>query len=220
MKATGRRAWRKWAKRRRRLYAQLQKSLSVSSKSDPSPYRGVICRRKKKAAEGRGPRAVPVKPFTARSLVGMTMGARKRAAWAEYQGAILAQDGEEIGSWDDARAKYRIGQRLRPCPGCPACTTSRCQWGVGPGCMDGSGVLPAKRSARVPKLDMLGKTVRHSTGRVGVVTGVITTESVDGHDLTRYTVKRTDGVTGSQIWHASNCTIVEAATVRQTADTA
>lgn len=53
-----------------------------------------------------------------------------------------------------------------------------------------------------------GKTVRHSTGRVGVVTGV-TTESVDGHDLTRYTVKRTDGVTGSQIWHASNCTIVE-----------
>ncbi len=62
--------------------------------------------------------------------------------------------------------------------------------------------------AAVPQHGVIGKTVRHSTGRVGVVTGV-TTESVDGHDLTRYTVKRTDGVTGSQIWHASNCTIVE-----------
>ncbi len=137
MKATGRRAWRKWAKRRRRLYAQLQKSLSVSSKSDPSPYRGVICRRKKKAAEGRGPRAVPVKPFTPRSLVGMTMGARKRRARG-----LVGDLGHML------YGDYRIGQRLRPCPGCPACTTSRCQWGVGPGCMDGSGVLPAKRSAR------------------------------------------------------------------------
>lgn len=157
MKATGRRAWRKWAKRRRRLYAQLQKSLSVSSKSDPSPYRGVICRRKKKAAEGRGPRAVPVKPFTARSLVGMTMGARKRAAWAEYQGAILAQDGEVIGSWDDARAKYRIGQRLRPCPGCCACSpcnVSRihlvrlCTSAYPRTICDGSGVLPATKTKR------------------------------------------------------------------------
>lgn len=151
MKATGRRAWRKWAKRRRRLYAQLQKSLSVSSKSDPSPYRGVICRRKKKAAEGRGPRAVPVKPFTARSLVGMTMGARKRRA----RGLV----------GDD----YRIGQRLRPCLGCYRCCPMPCQGcGMLPSlsldtdceacradhymmamyACDGSGVLPAKRSAR------------------------------------------------------------------------
>ena len=148
MKATGRRAWRKWAKRRRRLYAQLQKSLSVSSKSDPSPYRGVICRRKKKAAEGRGPRAVPVKPFTARSLDGMTMGARKRAAFRDLQADNFAVETLVKIERTEERAKYRIGQRLRPCPGCPACTTSRCQWGVGPGCMDGSGVLPAKRSAQ------------------------------------------------------------------------
>lgn len=61
----------------------------------------------------------------------------------------------------------------------------------------------------VPKLDVLGKMVRHSTGRIGYVVGVKEVW-VDGHTWMLYTVKRTDGVTGSQIWHASNCTIIEA----------
>jgi len=118
---------------------ELQKSLSVSSKSDPSPYRGVICRR-----------AVPVKPFTARSLVGMTMGARKRRARG-----LVGDLGHML------YGDYRIGQRLRPCPGCSLCKgvgcyacypkfdqdCDACVNGMSFLC-DGSGVLPAKRSAQ------------------------------------------------------------------------
>ncbi len=65
--------------------------------------------------------------------------------------------------------------------------------------------------AAVPRKDVLGKTVRHSTGRVGVVTGV-STEMVDGAHWTLYTVKvkLTNDITGWQRWHASNCTVVDA----------
>ena len=78
------------------------------------------------------------KPFTPRSLVGMTMGARKRAA----QAAGIA------------RSTYRIGQKLRPCVGCLRCQCRSAfdAWPeLGeelakdhPTC-DGSGVLPARR---------------------------------------------------------------------------
>ena len=77
------------------------------------------------------------RPFTARSLVGMSMGSRKRAA----QAAGIA------------RSTYRIGQKLRLCAGCLRC---QCQTAFDawpelgeelakdhPTC-DGSGVLPAK----------------------------------------------------------------------------
>ncbi len=99
--------------------------------------------------------------MTPRSLVGMTMGARRRCG-ADYLHALTIN---------------RIGQRLRPCPGCPECdhgkgwrcdncgTTKglcdltlaevRCKCGKGCGqwrisfpattVCDGSGVLPAKR---------------------------------------------------------------------------
>lgn len=62
--------------------------------------------------------------------------------------------------------------------------------------------------AAVPQHGVIGKTVRHSTGRVGRVMSV-KTDWVDGHGWTLYAVQRSDGVAGSQIWHASNCTIVE-----------
>ncbi len=87
-------------------------------------------------------------PFTPRSLVGMTQGARKRAAW--YEALRSNHDGDDgpISNrklrlclsvltakvlavtvpieWRlEVRAKYRIGQKLRPC---------------------GSGVLPARKS--------------------------------------------------------------------------
>ena len=58
--------------------------------------------------------AVRPKPFTARSLVGMTMGARKRQAWNAYQSGLSE-------SWSRLRSKYHIGERLRPCPGCMEC---------------------------------------------------------------------------------------------------
>lgn len=111
---------------------------------------------------------IPAKPFTARSLPGMTQGARKRKAHAE---ASMEAAGEEItGTLARAlaaiRAKYRIGERLRPCPGkhgCVNCTRTcgACEdlclddtWCLrcgavmttdGPFC-DGSGVLPARKA--------------------------------------------------------------------------
>lgn len=101
--------------------------------------------------------AMKPESFTARSIVGMTMGARKRA-W-EMMGYL--------------RSDLRIGERLRPCPGCWHCQTTWQQSSLYPqtavvhrhGCShddpsgvccfgetisvtmecDGSGVLPARR---------------------------------------------------------------------------
>ena len=91
------------------------------------------------------------RPFTSRSLVGMTMGARKRAAYYEALRSSYDGDGGPISNRKlrlclrtalltpevlsdsvpldyrlDVRAKYRIGQRLRPCPGCPECEHGKC----------------------------------------------------------------------------------------------
>ena len=51
------------------------------------------------------------KPFTTRSLVGMTMGSRKRA---------IARC-EQVDLDPVHRLWFRLGQRLRPCPGCFDC---------------------------------------------------------------------------------------------------
>ena len=82
--------------------------------------------------------------FTPRSLVGMTMGARKRAAWYEALRTSYDGDGGPISNrklrlclsvltakvlsvsvpieWRlEVRAKYRISERLRPCAGCLRC---------------------------------------------------------------------------------------------------
>ena len=87
--------------------------------------------------------AVKPKSFTARSLVGMTMGARKRA----HRAAMVGLDYEDgVRFTLTTSTKYRIGERLRPCPGCCACGV------IEPGneyqipWCDGSGVLPARRS--------------------------------------------------------------------------
>lgn len=101
--------------------------------------------------------------MTPLSLVGMTMGARKRAA------SLLSCD------WPAARARYRIGEHLRPCLLCPKCRPDL-RWETAHGMVrvhdedcgrdfdescrcvglirfvddycDGSGVLPAKRSVK------------------------------------------------------------------------
>ena len=90
--------------------------------------------------------------FTTRSLVGMTMGARKRKAWTRYQSARFLCD-DVNSDWTAWRSTYRIGQKLRPCAGCLRC---QCQtafdaWPelgeeLAKDCRtcDGSGVLPAK----------------------------------------------------------------------------
>lgn len=70
--------------------------------------------------------------ITARSLVGMTTGARKRAVRREFD---LVPCPEYLTTIQDRmqwyllrgpylRAKYRIGERLRPCPGCWNCQTT------------------------------------------------------------------------------------------------
>ena len=103
--------------------------------------------------------------MTPRSLVGMTMGARKRAALYE---SLHTQDTsptrltirEARMVWasvcnmvahsrpwrEQVRKTYRIGQRLRPCPGCAKCIPGLLA-GAWEYC-DGSGVLPAKRKVR------------------------------------------------------------------------
>lgn len=155
MSLNGRRAWRKWATRRRRLFRRLCRDLrsGAHTKVTPTPYDTPIKQRVRKSSEGRGPRATPPKPFTSRSLVGMTMGARKRKAWTRYQSArFLCDDAHD--DWTAWRSTYRIGQHLRPCVGCLRC---KCRSAFDawpelgeelakdhPTC-DGSGVLPARK---------------------------------------------------------------------------
>lgn len=117
------------------------------------------------------PESLPAKPFAATSLCGMTMGARKR--WArndtalkpEYRGETVSSERrrsnlfmwqimhkKEPGSflYADTRAFYRIGERLRPCPGCVRCVRLTADDIDGSpdqsflSICDGSGVLPAK----------------------------------------------------------------------------
>lgn len=119
--------------------------------------------------------------FSPRSLVGMSQSARKRAArrWMECEClhqrtqelqesvdrslgrvSILRTVGHTPGS---LKKHYRIGQRLRPCPGCLRCRSCvGCEILTFEGDIcedcgretpmattscDGSGVLPAKRIA-------------------------------------------------------------------------
>lgn len=107
-----------------------------------------------------------------RSLVGMTQGARKRAARRSLYPAFglipektarrrhlrcfkMARPGGFVtrDGYDHARKLYRIGERLRPCPWCfgpgdrwnCAARTQQLVPTPSPGSCDGSGVLPAKK---------------------------------------------------------------------------
>ncbi len=90
--------------------------------------------------------------MTPRSLVGMTMGARKRAALYESLHThdtsphkLTAREARMVWAgvcnmvahsrpWrEQVRKPYRIGQRLRPCPGCAQCL--RCQCGNSASCI-------------------------------------------------------------------------------------
>ncbi len=100
------------------------------------PYSWRVIRRHRWITEPpmRDPVLQP-RPFTDRSLVGMTQGARKRAAdrvavaalgndrahaYTREYGSYL-RSGEYLGAYWAARETYRIGERLRPCLGCCAC---------------------------------------------------------------------------------------------------
>ena len=98
--------------------------------------------------------------MNARALVGMTQSAKKRRAWSllltgcmcrlcrKYvedgqRGAgypLLTESGQTELRW--RREALRVGARVRPCPGCPACGRP---WFAGINlCCDGAGVVPAK----------------------------------------------------------------------------
>lgn len=112
------------------------------------------------------PAPLPAREFSARSLCGMTQGARKRAVLRESQR-------EE--HWE-VSAKYRLGERLRPCPGCAECFVClACENGTCKRehhCMhicDGSGVLPAKRHRRCGWW-LQTRTAKNATQRCGMPT--------------------------------------------------
>ena len=77
------------------------------------------------------------RPFTARSLVGLSEGAKKRLRERIFCGDQLPPFA--LGA-DSVTKGLRIGERLRPCPGCMECDPS----GFASIC-DGSGVLPARK---------------------------------------------------------------------------
>ncbi len=82
-----------------------------------------------------------------RQLVGMTQGAKKRAARPK----IVRNDHAWLAKH---RALYRVGERLRPCPWCsrggdPAyCAKTRKMLKPPYSICDGSGVLPTRKAAR------------------------------------------------------------------------
>lgn len=110
MKPNGRRRWRKWL---RRHTSTLRPHVSEFRRHWPPLD------------------PLPATPFAARSLCGMSESAKKRAAcvdvfgvprWAPKAGDHLPDIGRMVAK---SRRSYRIGERLRPCPGCKACGVRR-----------------------------------------------------------------------------------------------
>ena len=99
MKANGRRRFRKMNARFR------QRGSEVVSERARTTSAGKARKLILNDFWGGDPLPLPPRPFSPRSLVGMTQRARKRAAWKSFS----------------ERARYHIGQRLRPCPGCLRC---------------------------------------------------------------------------------------------------
>lgn len=179
MKPNGMRAWRKTARRWRRKQNRHWRETGAPCVADGT---GRWYRRQQAFFKQRP--AAPFRPFTPRSLVGMTMGARKRAARAcpgciECLNEIPSVDNgvrcDSSGAFAVAparlRTKYRLGERLRLCPGkhgCRNCTRTcgacedqfpddtRCRrcgsvmTTEGPYC-DGSGVIPARPRVNASK---------------------------------------------------------------------
>ena len=133
MKANGRRRWR----RRARKWRHKEREYGTYVLRFPPGYRnnlGGYDRRHQHSAAGRysadGKERklaadTPPRPFSARSLPGMSQGARKRMALRARQAALslIAGAGREADPKKLAllRSIYRIGERLRPCPGCNQC---------------------------------------------------------------------------------------------------
>lgn len=113
MKANGRRAWRKYAKREQRRAVGQDFYWTHDA-------RGNVAAHGRRHLKQFGPRP-PARPFTPRSLVGMSQRRRKALFHVEFDAAREDDGTVSMFIGDALLSKYRIGQRLRPCPGCCAC---------------------------------------------------------------------------------------------------
>ena len=123
MKPNGRRRWRKWAKKCRLKMNAHHRALYTGARM-----------RKKQPVELV---PLPPRPFSPRSLVGMSETSKRRL----FRQAIDALPQEQrAANLVRLFRLYRIGERLRPCPN-PWCSKED-------GCVlrecHGSGVLPAR----------------------------------------------------------------------------
>mgnify|MGYP000882079731 CR=1 FL=1 len=141
MTPNGRRAWRRFAKQQRRKVNRKNRETGTPWINDAD---GAFYRHEQRFFEKRP--TLPPQPFTTRSLVGMSQSTRKRKARAVafvvinsvtlfehavplasalherlYRERGFPRHSEEMMRVSDVRAKYRIGERLRPCPGCFDC---------------------------------------------------------------------------------------------------
>ena len=110
MSPNGLRRWRRYAKKCR---YRSRKEGKVSNATGAS-LRALFF-----AARIHPNYAVPPKPFTARSLVGMSQKARKRLRHDLLFGPTVAPT--KLLLADSLTVKLHIGERLRPCPGCFDC---------------------------------------------------------------------------------------------------
>jgi len=153
MSPNGLRRWRRYAKKCR------YRSRKEGKRATGATAQGATVRALFWMAKNHPNFALPPKPFTPRSLVGMSQGARKRA----HHKAVLALEHAEVWRGDVVdRSRFRIGQKLRPCVGCLRCQCRSAfdAWpelgeelaNDHPTC-DGSGVLPARKAALDALLD-------------------------------------------------------------------
>lgn len=147
MSPNGRRFWRSWAKSYRRWLNRDDRRRYRDLYDDEPLVKHQYTWFEAKKQFGPGLLCSKAKPLAPRSLVGMTQGARKRAARQDAMGVRTAVH--------DFRTSIRIGETLRPCPGCCACSpcnVSRihlvrlCTSAYPRTICDGSGVLPARRA--------------------------------------------------------------------------
>lgn len=145
-KVRGRRAWRQWGSRRE--YKGRREARKYGVKYQPLMTWNEW---QKANNEGVKPTEKPIRTISARDLPGMTMGARKRLFAAEIQqeaDRIVAAGGtvKELAESVRRRAEFwRIGEKLRPCPGC--CNCQPCAGTVPKLCIrscDGCGVVPSR----------------------------------------------------------------------------
>lgn len=114
MSPNGLRRWRRYAKKCR------YRSRKEGTRATGATAHGATARALFWKARNHPNFALPPKPFTPRSLVGMSQKARKRLRHDRLFGPNVAPT--KLLLADSLTVQLHIGERLRPCSGCPQCT--------------------------------------------------------------------------------------------------